>query len=51
MAKISFAPPEENFYKENYYVVKPGFGLFKALGSAKFGFRSLYVNIPETIMV
>lgn len=51
MSKIAFVPEKEDFYKESNYVVKPGFGLFRALANARFGFRGLCVNIPETIMV
>ncbi|KAL4506485.1 hypothetical protein ABPG72_000056 [Tetrahymena utriculariae] len=51
MAKIAFTPPDENYYKEKKYVVKPGFGLFKAFASARVGFNNLHINIPETLMV
>ncbi|EGR33878.1 hypothetical protein IMG5_033670 [Ichthyophthirius multifiliis] len=50
IAKISFAPPDEGFYKDQNYPVKPGYGLFKALGSARCGFKKLKVNIPETYL-
>ena len=51
MQKIAFTPPDENFYKEHKYTVKPGFGLFKALQTGRSGFASLHINVPETLMV
>lgn len=51
MSKILFTPPDDYFYDSKQSSVMPGFGLFKALASAKSGFKKLQVNIPETHMI